>query len=150
MTYYPGRWKTTTLERFEEKYIPEPMSGCWLWIGSKNRDGYGTFFVAGKVRKAARAALHIFRGFDLNSPLHTLHRCDIPACVNPDHLFVGTIRDNALDSLHKGRHALASRTACKNGHEFTDATTWIEIRGTKRSRHCRVCWKERSCHTAIA
>lgn len=88
---------------FEDRYIPEPMSGCWLWLGAWDKDGYGK--ATTPDRRYIRA--HRWSYERSNGPiplrLSVLHRCDTPSCVNPKHLFVGTQRDNATDMVKKGR-----------------------------------------------
>lgn len=93
------------LERFEEKYIPEPNSGCWLWFGAflSEKNPYG--FISdedGVLTRAHRIAWRLFR-YDIPDGKFVLHRCDMPCCVNPDHLFIGTQADNVADCIRKGR-----------------------------------------------
>lgn len=90
------------LERFESKYIPEPNSGCWLWLGSKTLAGYGYFRVGNKMKRAHRVSFELFKG-DILGDFYVLHTCDIPSCVNPNHLFLGTQKDNMRDMMRKGR-----------------------------------------------
>lgn len=112
--------------------------GCWDWNSRKNHGGYGRLKWMGKIQLAHRVAAHLTKGFDLDSPLKVLHHCDNPACFNPDHLFIGTLQDNAIDCLKKNRHNMASRTHCKNGHEFTkENTVLIKNRSGRRCRICR-------------
>ena len=68
------------------------------------------------------------------------HTCDNRACVNLDHLFLGTQKDNIQDMVRKGRHAMQKKTHCKWGHEFSVENTWIDSRG---GRQCRVCERRR-------
>lgn len=89
-------------ERFQEKYIPEPMSGCWLWIASVNACGYGTVRAYQKPMLAHRVAYLLYRG-EIPEDTCVLHTCDNPPCVNPEHLFLGTPMDNVTDMERKNR-----------------------------------------------
>jgi len=107
--------------------MPEPNSGCWLWLGSDHWHGYGYFQLPGRITvRAHRAAMMLYRGFDLRSPLQVLHRCDVPCCVNPDHLFLGTNADNRADMVNKKRqtrgeaHPRAKLTAATVKRIFSD------------------------------
>ena len=87
--------------------------GCRLWQGKRNMHDYGLCKVNGKTERAHRALF-----FALNPTadhaLKVLHRCDIPACVNPAHLFSGTQRDNMLDMHNKGRFGGGAKPGNKN------------------------------------
>lgn len=87
---------------FEDKYIPEPMSGCFLWLGAVFKNGYGQAYADGKNSYAHRVSWEFYRG-PIPDGLHVLHRCDTPSCVNPDHLFLGTHQENMADRDRKGR-----------------------------------------------
>jgi len=89
-------------ERFENKFIPEPNSGCWLWIGTNNR-GYGSFFSERKLRSATRVSLRLHRNLCVLAEYDVCHKCDTPMCVNPDHLWIGTTKENMNDMVNKGR-----------------------------------------------
>ena len=92
------------LERFEDKYTPEPNSGCWLWLASDfGGFGYGAFCTAdGKTIGAHRASWQLHRG-PIPKKTMVLHRCDVPFCVNPAHLWLGTQADNVADRSNKRR-----------------------------------------------
>lgn len=83
--------------------------GCWLWTGSKTKGGYGRFYLGGKRRvMATHMALLFYRGEVVPKGLYVCHTCDNPSCVNPDHLWMGTLQDNNRDKMAKGRNVSPS------------------------------------------
>jgi DNA-binding Xre family transcriptional regulator len=100
--------KLTPRERFLAKVCPEPNGGCWLWRGQLNQSGYGVLWLDGKSRIAHRVAWVFFRG-EIPPGVLVCHTCDVPACVNPEHLFLGTHTDNARDREEKGRNMLGEK-----------------------------------------
>lgn len=93
------------LERFEAKYIPEPNSGCWLWFGAAGRDGRGHLARSRPARGieiASRVSWNLFRS-KIPAGMDVLHTCDMPCCVNPDHLWLGNHKQNMHDCIRKGR-----------------------------------------------
>lgn len=88
-------------ERFIQKVYPEPNTGCWLWFGSYDKDGYGNFTINRLPVRSHRISYLLFKG-EIGDKL-VLHSCDVAGCVNPDHLFLGTHKDNINDKLSKNR-----------------------------------------------
>ena len=77
-------------------------TGCWEWQGCKTKDGYGVIKIKGRTKRVHRIAYRIFNG-DFDPSLCICHKCDNPSCCNPNHLFVGTQKDNIRDMVAKGR-----------------------------------------------
>ncbi len=100
--------------RFWDRVGNKTQSGCILWIGVLDEEGYGRFSLgAGKHARASRFAYELFRDA-IPHGLLVLHTCDNPSCVNPAHLFLGTDLDNSNDKVAKGRHCRGeSRPASK-------------------------------------
>ena len=119
-------------ERFDEKFIPEPNSGCWLWLGSLNSTGYGAFYIPPKRMGAHRAAYEIYIG-QVPEKKFVLHSCDMPCCVNPNHLFLGTHQENMNDMLRKGRSALNKARGEKHCRAKLTAAAVLEIRLSKET-----------------
>lgn len=90
--------------RIEALSIPEPNSGCWLWIGSVKPNGYGNFFLDGGFTQAHRAAYIAFVG-PIPDGMVVCHQCDNKACVNPSHLRVGSHKDNSREATQRGLRA---------------------------------------------
>lgn len=88
--------------RLEKYTFPEPMSGCWLWIGSLDGKNYGHLKIDGRYISAHRLSYVLHKG-EYPLGLMLLHRCDNTYCINPDHLIPGTSLDNMRDMVAKGR-----------------------------------------------
>ena len=104
-------------------------SECWAWTGHKHAKGYGVFNIKSKKLKAHRVSYELHIGA-IPDGLHVLHKCDVPECTNPEHLYVGTNEQNVADKMNRKRHKAFSITHCPKGHEYPPA-------GGKR--HCITC-----------
>lgn len=119
--------------------VGEPMTGCWLWVGSVDKKGYGQLTHKQKHYAAHRASFAAFKGDP--SGLLVCHDCDQPGCVNPAHLYAGTHIDNRSDMLVRERwaHPWAARTHCAAGHEY--AAVGVST-ATDGSRACKECQRQ--------
>lgn len=92
------------LERFWSYVQKADGDGCWVWIGQRDKDGYGVFGVGGKKLKAHRISYELHKG-QLTSSILVQHKCDNRPCICPDHLEPGVPKSNAVDRAQKGRSA---------------------------------------------
>lgn len=96
------RKKKPIKERIES--MVDKCGGCWNWKGHKSLFGYGQIKINGSQQMAHRVTYELYVG-RIPKGLCVLHKCDNPSCCNPDHLFLGTMKDNVIDCMKKGRRS---------------------------------------------
>lgn len=127
------------ISKFHDSYIPVTESGCWIWMGAISVNHRYPDHSYGRINNyLAHRLSALLSGMSIDG-MDVLHKCDVPVCVNPAHLFLGTQADNNRDMTLKGRNRSKNLTHCKHGHEFTPENSKF-IQGGKR---CLTCAKER-------
>ncbi len=124
----------------EEFDVMVSRGGCWIWIGKKNANGYGTLATK-KATLAHRLSWELHVG-PIPNGMSVLHHCDTPACVRPEHLFLGTRADNVRDMDAKGRRGFAigvlngrtttPQTTARGSHHGMAALTEDDVRAIRR------------------
>lgn len=104
----------------------EKTDGCWHWVGSRDRDGYGVFMFNGQSHRAPRIAL-MLDGRAPSSGQYACHHCDNPSCVRPSHLYPGTPTQNVDDARRRNRMAVGSRRSRLSDDDV------MEIRATNET-----------------
>ena len=110
---------------------------CILVTKSISSSGYGTVWFEKRRQQAHRVAWIKAYG-PIPQGLHVLHKCDVKACVNPEHLFLGTHKDNMHDMKVKGRARSpnSDKTHCPKGHEYTEDNVYRDPQGWRKCRTC--------------
>jgi hypothetical protein len=88
---------------------------CWLWLGERQSKGYGYITTRARKMLVHRLSWELANVQEVPREMLVCHRCDVPSCVRPEHLFIGTARDNSADMTYKGRHARGARFVIING-----------------------------------
>lgn len=128
-------------ETFEASVVRGKYGECWKWT-RKNYKGYGYLHFRGAMFRAHRVSWMLTFGTWPDPGLVVCHGCDNPECTNPDHLFLGTPRDNALDASKKG---LLAKKRCRLGHDMAGDKAVI-VNG---KRQCPVCREARIARRRI-
>ena len=129
--------RTSIESRLESKYIPEPNSGCWIWIGCIDKCGYGKMSV-GKESLAHRVSYRLYKG-EIPDDLEIDHKCRVRCCVNPDHLEAVTHTENIARGEYAATHRNRVKKHCKRGHELTGDNLILKKYKNSIRRNCRLC-----------
>ena len=124
--------------RIANKFIPD-LAGCWVWIASKNPQGYGWTTFKNRSYLAHRAVYELLVG-PIPDGLQCDHLCLNKSCVNPAHIEIVTAKVNTLRGTNPCAIS-AKKTHCIHGHEFTPANTY---RGVANRRDCLTCKRLRN------
>lgn len=138
-------------DRLLEKIVIDESTGCWNWTGYAfdkrpypgNR--YGCIGIRDpETNKSRTIATHRAMWFAVHGKPAAgqcvCHSCDNPKCVNPNHLWLGSRRDNTMDMIKKNRHHLKKKTHCKRGHLLYGVNVMVTADGY---RHCKICERGR-------
>lgn len=146
-----ARFKRNLLDRILDKVSPEPITGCWFWLGSLS-EGYGKINLAsriivpsGKISNKMgwvhRVLYELLVG-PVPAGLELDHKCRVRCCVNPQHLEPVTHLVNAGRGIGQGNPALRAKTHCPQGHEY-------DYRNTRGNRCCKRCQSESSARSKL-
>lgn len=123
----PKKRTLDELKQFlKDNSVTNLTTGCCNWTGRSIKHGYGRISYSNKEVLAHRISAMLYLDFDLWSDLCVLHKCDNPRCINPEHLFIGTIADNNKDKMEKGRGLWFS--GAENRNSKLSESNVLEIR----------------------
>lgn len=129
------------LDRFNGRTSKD--GDCVLWTGALDKDGYGTFYLRRRGRRAHRVAyFHAYGAIPVDCVIH--HACQTRHCVNPAHLRLATVKDNNLRESNNVGAINARKTHCKNGHPFDrkyGGTRYCSVCEAAKTKRLRAKWK---------
>lgn len=152
LKFRPAKPKPTEEEKFYKYISKDPVSGCWLWLGHKNRRGYGTFYVSRLTFKGhLKAHRWVYERFvgPISDGLEIDHLCCVSSCVNPEHLEPVTHDENIRRGVERGSFSgngqsfvryQGSKTHCPSGHPYSGENLHIYIKSDgSAARICLAC-----------
>lgn len=128
-----SRWPSAQERFWSHVRTSDDPHACRLWHGATNPSGYGVIYAEGRRWLAHRYAWHFLRG-PIPTGMFICHRCDVPACIFIDHLFLGTVADNQRDMVAKGRQATGDRHGSRT-HPDNHWSKRMPERITRHERH---------------
>jgi len=139
-----ANYQAILADHIREKIAPFPETGCWLWTGSHDKDGYGRAYFQKKMKMAHRVCYEFFIG-PIPKDKELDHVCRVRCCVNPSHLEPVTHAENMRRSdintqrvVRSNKERAKARTHCPQGHPYSGANLYIPAGGERR---CRICNK---------
>lgn len=121
--------------RFWARVDKRGKDECWEWTGSKTF-GYGIIWINRRNKRATQVSWELEHKKKWPSPLHAMHTCDNPPCVNPHHIKPGTPKENMQDSVRKGRFRPVKKMKCRRGHPYDESNTYVTKSLTRVCRKC--------------
>ncbi len=152
------RQKVPVEQRFWAKVNRRIPDDCWIWQGKPDRKGYGRFGYEHQIVFAHRFSYELAYG-PIPEGMYVCHKCDVPACVNPSHFFLGTLADNNRDMFAKGRghnppltpnagRFTSERMRGENHHKAK--LTWEDVDEAKQLRSQGWKWKDIAARYGVA
>jgi len=133
-------------KRFMMRVQMIPFHQCWEWDGPFRAGGYGSSSINAKADTAPRVSYRLFKG-EIPPNTHVCHSCDNPACVRPDHLWLGSSSDNFWDAVQKHRGGTGQKNVrkqqCIHGHALSGGNLIVYTKANGRMmRQCRQCGRD--------
>jgi hypothetical protein len=126
------------------KHAKATPNGCVEWTGTRNKAGYGVMGIGHRGHELVHRVAYRILAAPIPKGLCVLHKCDNPPCLLPEHLFLGTKKDNQQDMSKKGRHWAQRVTHCPRGHPYSGSNlysySYSYPKGTQR--FCKECQRE--------
>jgi hypothetical protein len=140
------------LDRIRES-VAFSATGCWEWKKTRNGKGYGQIGIRVGDKTISKSVHRLVAGIvygEIPQGMLVCHHCDVRHCCNPEHLYIGSVLDNARDAKERGRSVntlatrMASRTHCAHGHPFSGENVQRDKAGHRVCRTCRAEQNRRS------